>query len=222
VLYYLGTLVPCPAAPNSAAPIVDPSPRSGSPIVVYHDPRPRSAPPIVVHHDPRPRSAPRIVVHHDPRSRSASTTDFASAATRGGGVRPQKNFVRAPCLLTIHDLRRARPSDRAVSLDSAQAQHRPFAARVAPVPPSPFEPHLSTRAPAITLASGIVLAQALVAACPTLAGPEFLQHIRHVERDAAGPFGSRYLVFFVAVAVAVFRTRARSGSGHGRIGHGHV
>ncbi len=38
----------------------------------------------------------------------------------------------------------------------------------APLPPPPFEPYLYTRAPAINLASGIVLAQALVAACPKI------------------------------------------------------
>ena len=53
---------------------------------------------------------------------------------------------------------------------------------VAPLPPPQFEPHLYTRAPAINLASGIVLAQALVAACPKIVPPEVQKAVDHLTK----------------------------------------
>ncbi|MFS8071263.1 MAG: hypothetical protein ACMG6S_33255 [Byssovorax sp.] len=57
----------------------------------------------------------------------------------------------------------------------------------APTPPPPFEPYLYTRAPAINLASGIVLAQALVAACPKSMPPAVKKAVAHLAKvgDAA-------------------------------------
>ena len=52
----------------------------------------------------------------------------------------------------------------------------------APLPPPPFEPYLYTRAPAINLASGIVLAQALVAACPDIMPPEVKKAVAHLAK----------------------------------------
>ncbi len=49
-----------------------------------------------------------------------------------------------------------------------------------------FDPSLYTRAPMITLASGIVLAQALVAACPAIMPPPVKKAVEHLAKVAAG------------------------------------
>ena len=49
----------------------------------------------------------------------------------------------------------------------------------------PFEPYLYTRAPGINLASGIVLAQTLVAACPDIMPPAVKKAVKHLAKVAA-------------------------------------
>jgi hypothetical protein len=49
----------------------------------------------------------------------------------------------------------------------------------------PFEPYLYTRAPAINLASGIVLAEALVAACPDIMPPPVKKAVKQLAKIAA-------------------------------------
>jgi hypothetical protein len=52
------------------------------------------------------------------------------------------------------------------------------AAEATPVPP--FEPYLYTRAPAVNLVTGIVLAQALVAACPYFTPPSVKKAVKQL------------------------------------------
>jgi hypothetical protein len=49
----------------------------------------------------------------------------------------------------------------------------------------PFEPYLYARAQNITLASGIVLARALVAACPDIMPPPVKKAVKHLAKVAA-------------------------------------
>lgn len=83
--------------------------------------------------------------------------------------------------MNIEDLRDARLSTRAAALDAPHVA----ACSLAPMDTPPFEPWLYTRAQNITLASGIVLARALVAACPDIMPPPVKKAVKHLAKVAA-------------------------------------
>lgn len=87
--------------------------------------------------------------------------------------------------MNINDFHDAAPPRVAASLDGAPAHRRILAPMKAPTPVPPFEPYLYTRAPAVTLASGIVLAQALVAACPDIMPPPVKKAVKQLAKVAA-------------------------------------